>query len=216
MAGAAEQTLVGYFLAATFAVCTALFWGTYGPILHKGSVYMGTYVDYQKDKLTPAEIAKLPTGRMRPFLMVGIAYFIIAVVAPFLVIQFGGVERGAGLFAGWTIKGIIWSFAGGAVGALGAFFLIMALNNGTPVQVMPLVFGIAPVISTGVGMYFNNSLSRVSPFFFVGMLLVILGAVTILLTAPKPGPPPSKQVEPTKATKGISEKPDPMAEAEKK
>lgn len=211
MAGG-ESTFVGYFLAATFAVCTALFWGTYGPILHKGSVYMESYVP--KDPANPT--APRPLGRMRPFLMVGFAYFIIAVVAPILVIQFGGVERGAGLFAGWTMKGIIWSFAGGAVGALGAFFLIMALNNGTPVQVMPLVFGIAPVISTGVGMYFNKTLSQVSPFFFVGMLLVILGAVTILLTAPTPKKPGPKPTEAEKSGNPLTGKPDPMAEAEKK
>src|SRR5262245_55809918 len=32
-------------LAATFALVTALFWGTYGPILHKGSHYMGSYAE---------------------------------------------------------------------------------------------------------------------------------------------------------------------------
>ena len=211
MGAAAEQTIMGYVLAATFAVVTALFWGTYGPILHKGSVYMESYV--AKDPAKPD--APRPLGRMRPFLMVGFAYFIIAVVAPILVIQFAGVERGSGIFAGWTIKGIIWSFAGGTVGALGAFFLIMALNNGTPVQVMPLVFGIAPVISTALGMYFNKTLSQVSPFFFVGMLLVILGAVTILATAPKPGGP--KPAGGEKSTKPDVEKPaNPMAESEKK
>jgi len=201
MAGG-EHPVLGYFLAATFAVITALFWGTYGPILHKGSVYMESYVP--KDLAKPD--APRPLGRMRPFLMVGFAYFIIAVVAPILVIQIGGVERGAGIFAGWTMKGIIWSFAGGAVGALGAFFLIMALNNGTPVQVMPLVFGIAPVISTGVGMYFNKTLGQVSPFFFVGMLLVILGAVTILLTAPMPKKPGAKPPEAEKASQGTGGK----------
>lgn len=212
MAGAAEQTFMQFVLAAAFAVCTALFWGTYGPILHKGSVYMESYVP--KDTAKP-ELPR-PLGRMRPFLMVGFAYFIIAVVAPILVIQLGGIERGAGLFHGWTLKGITWSFAGGAVGALGAFFLIMALNNGPPVQVMPLVFGIAPVISTAVGMYFNKTLGQVSPFFFVGMLLVILGAVTILITAPKPGPPKGKPSAVEKVSKDITEKPNPLAEVDKK
>lgn len=206
--GAPEQTVMGYILAATFAVCTALFWGTYGPILHKGSVYMETYVPYDKDKLTKAEIDKLPKGRMRPFLMVGLAYFIIAVVAPILVIQLAGVERGDGIFHGWTFKGSVWSFAGGAVGALGAFFLIMALNNGTPVQVMPLVFGIAPVISVATGMYFNKTLGQVSPYFFVGMLLVILGAVTILFTAPVPGKGGKKPE--AKAEKTLPEKENPL------
>jgi drug/metabolite transporter (DMT)-like permease len=211
MAGASDQSVVSYILAATFALCTALFWGTYGPILHKGSVYMESYVP--ADPSNPS--LPRPLGRMRPFLMVGFAYFVIAVVAPVLVMQFGGVERGAGLLAGWTLKGAIWSFAGGAVGALGAFFLIMALNNGTPVQVMPLVFGIAPVVSTAVGMYFNKTLSQVSPFFFVGMLLVILGAVTILLTAPTPKKPGAKPAA-EKVRKETPEKAAPAAEDEKK
>lgn len=172
-------------LAGTFALVTALFWGTYGPILHKGSTYMQSYVPV--DPANPT--AKRPLGRMRPFLCVGLAYFVIAVLAPALMIQVAGVERGAGIWHGWTFSGIVWSFAGGAVGALGAFALIMALNNGTPVQVMPLVFGVAPVISVATGMYLNKTLGNVSPFFFVGMLLVILGAVTILLTAPSPHPP---------------------------
>jgi uncharacterized membrane protein len=162
------------FLAATFALVTALFWGTYGPLLHKGSIYMGPYAP------------DMGLGRMRPFLCVGLAYFVIAIIAPLVVMQVMGVERGNGLFAGWKWNGIIWSFGGGAVGALGAFALIMALNNGTPVQVMPLVFGIAPIVSTAVGMYFNKTFDKVSPFFFVGLVLVSLGAVTILLTAPKP------------------------------
>lgn len=200
-------------LAGTFAIVTALFWGTYGPILHKGSTYMGTYV--AKDASKPD--FKGPLGRMRPFLCVGLAYFIIAVVAPAVMIQVVGVERGAGIFHGWTFYGITWSFAGGAVGALGAFALIMALNNGTPVQVMPLVFGVAPVISVATGMYLNKTLGEVSPYFFVGMVLVILGAVTILLTAPTPHKPTPKTSEAKAVEKAISdaESKNPMTDEKK-
>jgi hypothetical protein len=199
------------FLAGTFALVTALFWGTYGPILHKGSHYMGSYV--AKDPKNPD--AKGPTGRMRPFLCVGLAYFVIAVLAPLLMIQFMGVEKGAGIMAGWSFSGIAWSFAGGAVGALGAFALIMALNNGTPVQVMPLVFGVAPVISVATGMYLNKTLSQVSPFFFVGMLLVILGAVTILLTAPGPKAPGAHKPETPTEKSAKEEGKNPLADEKK-
>lgn len=190
-------------LAGTFALVTALFWGTYGPILHKGSTYMGTYVPVEMRNMD----GKGPLGRMRPFLCVGLAYFLIAVLAPALMIQVFGVERGAGIWYGWTFSGIVWSFAGGTVGALGAFALIMALNNGTPVQVMPLVFGVAPVISVATGMYLNKTLGSVSPFFFVGMLLVILGAVTILLTAPSPHPPAKPGTVDKHATAAEEKKP---------
>lgn len=199
-------------LAGTFALVTALFWGTYGPILHKGSTYMGTYVALEKR----SPEGKGPLGRMRPFLCVGLAYFLIAVLAPVAMVKFMGVEEGAGLFSPstWTFQGTAWSFAGGTVGALGAFALIMALNNGTPVQVMPLVFGVAPVISVATGMYLNKTLGSVSPFFFVGMLLVILGAVTILLTAPSPHPPTKPGTVDKHATAADEKKP--LLDEEKK
>ena len=53
-------------LAGTFAVCTALFWGTYGPLLQKGHHFMGS-------------------GRLRPFICVGIAYLLVAIVGPIVV-----------------------------------------------------------------------------------------------------------------------------------
>jgi hypothetical protein len=102
-----------------------------------------------------------------------------------------GIDKGAGLFHGWTTRGIIWSTVAGGVGALGAFTLIMALGAGgpsSPGYVMPIVFGFAPVISTFTTMYMNNLLDRISPFFAAGVILVIAGAITILFTAPKPTP----------------------------
>jgi hypothetical protein len=77
----------------------------------------------------------------------------------------------------------------GGVGALGAFTLIAALGAGgpsSPIYVMPLVFGLAPVVSAFTSMYLNNTFSKISPFFAAGLILVAAGAVTTLLTAPKP------------------------------
>jgi uncharacterized membrane protein len=173
-------------LAGVFAIVTALFWGCYGPVLHKGAVFMGNIGE------------GMGTGRLRPFLCVGFAYLLISIIGPLVMMQVFGMEKGNGLFRGWTTSGIIWSVAGGAAGALGAFALIMALNLGgkdAPIVVMPLVFGCAPVISTFVGMYFNKTLGQMSPFFPVGVLLVVLGAVTILWTAPKPGGKPKTTAE---------------------
>jgi hypothetical protein len=147
------------------------------------------------------------TGRLRPFLCVGFAYLLISIIGPLVMMQVFGMEKASGVIRGWTMNGIIWSVAGGAAGALGAFALIMALNLGgkdAPIVVMPLVFGCAPVISTFVGMYFNKTLGQMSPFFPVGVLLVILGAVTILLTAPKPGAKPKAAPEKVAADAGKS------------
>jgi hypothetical protein len=160
-------------VASLFALCTALFWGTYGPLLSRGHHLMGT------------------EGRLRPFICVGVAYLLVAIVGPIVVMYTVGIDKGDGLMHGWTMRGIIWSTLAGAVGALGAFTLIMALGAGgprSPGYVMPIVFGFAPVISTFTTMYMNNLLDKISPFFAAGLILVTAGAVTILFTAPKPAP----------------------------
>lgn len=164
-------------MAVLFAVCTALFWGVYGPLLQRGHHLMGT------------------EGRLRPFICVGFAYLLVAIVGPILVMYTMGIDRGEGLFHGWTVRGIIWSTLAGAVGALGAFTLIMALGAGgapSTIYVMPLVFGVAPVISTFTSMYLNGLLGKISPFFAAGLILVAAGAITILITAPKPAKKPAK------------------------
>ena len=165
------------FLAGAFALCTALFWGTYGPLLQRGHQYMES------------------DGRLRPFICVGVAYLLVAIVGPILVMYLTGMEmdteKGRGLFHGWSISGILMSTLAGGVGALGAFTLIMALNYGgprSPLFVMPIVFGCAPIVSTFFSMFLNKSLTQISPFFAAGLLLVAVGAVTILVTAPRPKP----------------------------
>lgn len=156
-------------LAGLFALCTAFFWGTYGPLLQKGHHDMGS-------------------GRLRPFICVGIAYLLVAIIGPIIVMYVTGMEREKGLFYGWTMSGFTWSVIAGGVGALGAFTLIMAINYGgprSPIYVMPLVFGFAPIVSTFTTMYLNKTLNQISPFFAAGLILVAAGAVTVLLTAPK-------------------------------
>lgn len=189
-----------YLLAGGFAIVTALFWGAYGPILHKGVVGMGKISE------------ELGTGRLRPFLCVGIAYFLISIVGPILVMQFTGMEKGNGVMSGWTINGTVLSIAGGAAGALGAFALIMALNYGGPTgpfYVMPMVFGCAPVVSTLVSAFVLMNIDKkqveISPYFLVGLVIVALGAVTTLINAPKPvaaAKPGTEKVAPVTAPKG--------------
>jgi len=157
--------------AALFALCTALFWGVYGPLLQRGHHFMGT------------------EGRLRPFICVGLAYLLVAIIGPIVVMYVTGIDRGEGLLHGWTFRGILWSTVAGAVGALGAFTLIMALGAGgapSTIYVMPIVFGCAPVVSTLTSVYMNNLFGKISPFFAAGLILTAAGAITILITAPKP------------------------------
>ncbi|MFQ5353034.1 MAG: hypothetical protein ACE5D3_08170 [Candidatus Binatia bacterium] len=140
---------------------TALCWGSYGPILHKGQM-------------------KMQGSRLRPFLCVGLAYFAIAVVAPVPLLQ-AFDESG-----GWTLGGSFWSLAAGAAGAIGALGIIMAFNfGGKPIYVMPLVFGGAPVVNTMTTVFAEGTIGEVSMMFCVCLLLVIIGAVMVLVFAPR-------------------------------
>ena len=126
---------------------------------------------------------------------VGVAYFAIAVLVPGLLLA---VMREPGEF---TLAGSIWSLIGGATGAIGALGIIMAFTfGGKPVYVMPLVFGGAPVINTFTTMW-AAGISSDNPLFYAGLLIVMAGAVTVLIFAPKGAPhaAPPKQAVPAPA-----------------
>ena len=101
---------------ATVIVC----WGAYGPVLHKGQ-------------------AAMEHSRLRPFLCVGLAYFAIAVVVPYLLLTSGMVVEHSN-FSWATLPGASWSLMAGAMGAIGALGIILAFNlGGKPIFVMPLI-----------------------------------------------------------------------------
>ena len=146
---------------------TVICWGVYGPTLHRGQMSMSG-------------------SRLRPLLCVGIAYFAIAVVVPIVWLQVRG-EKGD-----WTATGTAWSLAAGAAGALGALGIILAFTfGGSPSYVMPLVFGCAPVVNAFLTIYWAGTWREVSPMFLAGLILVAVGAFTVLFFAPKAkhGPP---------------------------
>ena len=141
---------------------TALCWGLYGPVLHFGREAM--------------------QSALRPFVCVGIAYFLIAVLIPLALLRRG--ERG-----GWTTKGVVWSLLAGTAGALGALGVILALRfGGKPIYVMPLVFGGAPVVNTLLTAFMNRAFNQLKAPFLAGLILVITGAVTVLVFKPQPQP----------------------------
>jgi hypothetical protein len=122
---------------------------------------------------------------------VGVAYFLVAIVVPLIFMSLTHFEMEEKY--GTTSWGVIWSLVGGALGAVGALGIIMAFNYSpfakptTPLIVMPLVFGCAPVINTFFTMYFNRAkgLEPISPFFAAGLILTAVGAATVLIFAPK-------------------------------
>ena len=66
--------------------------------------------------------------------------------------------------------------------------IILALTSGgRPIYVMPIVFGGAPVINVFLSMYWSKAWKEgISPIFYAGIILVIAGAATVLIFAPRP------------------------------
>ena len=89
----------------------------------------------------------------------------------------------------------------GAAGAFGALGIVLALSaGGKPVYVMPLVFGGAPIINVFMSMYFAKIPWRdVNPIFYAGMILVAVGAITVLMFQPKAKPGAAKKPAPAPA-----------------
>ena len=155
---------------------TAFCWGVYGPVLHFGREAMHS--------------------NLRPFMCVGIAYFVIAVLVPLALLARG--ERG-----GWTSRGVLWSLLAGTAGALGALGVILALGfGGKPIYVMPLVFGGAPVVNTLLTAVMNKAFDQLKAPFLAGLILVITGAVTVLVFKPQP---PTHAAPPTAAVSTAAE-----------
>ena len=151
------------FVVASFTI-TILCWGVYLPVLHLGQHAMST-------SGAPA--------RLRPFVCVGLAYFAIGVVVPLILLSLYG-EDGK-----WTTRGALFSLFAGTLGALGALGIILAFHfGGKPVYVMPLVFGGAPIVNSFITIFLTGKMKEIGPLFFTGLIMVILGAVTVLMNQP--------------------------------
>src|SRR4051812_42923600 len=180
-----------FALVLVFTAATAISWGVYGPVLNKGTREMGG-------------------SHLWPFICVGLAYFIIAVLVPLALIKIRG-EVGR-----WTRTGFTWSFVAGAAGALGALGVIMAFKfGGAPAYVMPIVFGCAPVVNTFTTMGMNRTHAQPSPIFYAGLILVAAGAVTVLFYKPGPAKPVATQAAAAASKTGVAEatKPTPPVAA---
>jgi len=142
-----------------FAFGAVLSWGIYGVALHKGQVLLG--------------------NPLKALLCVGVAYFLIGVLAPVLALS------GQGGLGGFNLSGTIWAGLGGALGAVGAVCIIYAFRNGgLPNYVMPLVFGGAPVINVLVSTLMHPPKNAPNPLLYVGYLLAVAGAGMVLYFKP--------------------------------
>jgi hypothetical protein len=160
----------------TFALMTVAAWGLYGIFLHSGQMAMSD----------PAN------GRYKAFFWVGIAYFLIAIVGPAVLLVVNG--------ASWDMpgKGIAWSLLAGAVGAIGAFCVLLAFGaKGHPAVVMSIIFAGAPIVNATVALLMHPPAGGFSSLrwqFIAGILLAAVGGM--MVTFYKPGPSPSKAPQP--------------------
>lgn len=146
-------------LWVAFALGAALAWGMYGPSLHKGQVALG--------------------NPMRALLCVGVAYFLVGVLVPVATLA------SQGQLNGFTTGGTTMATGAGVLGALGAVFIIFAFRNGgTPAYVMPLVFGLAPLVNVLVSMITHPPKESPNPLLWVGYILASLGAGLVLYFKP--------------------------------
>lgn len=143
-----------------FVLGAVLSWGCYGPLLHTGQMELGS--------------------GMRAFLCVGVAYFLMGVLVPGGILA---VQDEAGQF---TQKGIFWATLAGAVGAAGAACVLFAFRSGAkPIYVMPLVFGLAPVVNALVSMAQHPPKQAIHPLFFVGLVSAAASAWLVLSFKPE-------------------------------
>ncbi|HZN10455.1 MAG TPA: hypothetical protein VFC61_02190 [Blastocatellia bacterium] len=143
-----------------FALGAALSWGLYGPTLHEGQVKLG--------------------NPFRALLCVGIAYFLIGVLVPAAALL---AQGGLNNFNG---RGATFATLGGALGAIGALFIILAFRSGgLPTYVMPLVFGGAPLVNVLVSMALHPPKVAPNPLLWLGYAMASVGVGLVLYFKPQ-------------------------------
>jgi hypothetical protein len=143
-----------------FVAGAVLSWGLYGASLHRGQAMLG--------------------NPLKALLCVGIAYVLIAVFVPV------GALTSQGDLRGFNLSGAVTATIAGALGALGAVCIIYSFRAGaSPLYVMPLVFGGAPLVNVLATMIIHPPKVAPNPMLYVGFLLAALGAGMVLYYRPQ-------------------------------
>lgn len=157
-----------------YAFLTVATWGLYGVYLHSGQLAMGDPVN----------------GRYKAFLFVGIAYFLIAVLAPLAVLKFNGAEFS------FPAKGAWLSLFAGTLGAIGAFGILLAFGaKGTPTVVMAIVFAAAPIVNAIAASLMHppkGGWGGIAWQFWAGIVLAAVGGCLVSYYKPAPAPKTAK------------------------
>ena len=143
-----------------YVLLAVLSWGTYIPTLHRGQLALGG-------------------SGIHAFLMVGIAYLLVAIAIP------GSIVARAGSWSVFTPNGVGFTIGAGTLGALGALGIVLALTNGGKPTVVPsLVFAGAPIVSVFVAMLYNPPRESPSLLFFLGIIMAAAGVALIMANRP--------------------------------
>jgi drug/metabolite transporter (DMT)-like permease len=158
-----------------FVALAGLCWGTYVPLIAQGG--------------------KELKNSYASFLCVGVAYFLIAILFPIVILSLRS-------WPAWTNaegslnRGVPFSSLAGTAGALGALCVIFATFEfkGPKIFVAPLIFALAPVINTVFSLFWHPD--NPSPFgppqelpdttFYIGILAAGLGAGLVLFSKEYP------------------------------
>src|SRR5215204_3424477 len=155
-----------------FALLTVVSWGVYGVMLHQGQMGM----------------ADKENGRYMAFLYVGIAYFLVAIVGPIIMLKLQGGRLD---FWSYPNKGLWWSLIAGVFGAIGAFGVLLAFGaKGSPAVVMSIVFAGAPIVNAVASIATHppaGGFGSIRAPFWLGIVLAAVGGM--LVTYYKPAPP---------------------------
>ena len=144
-----------------FVAGAVLSWGVYGAMLHQGQTKLGS--------------------PLRALLCVGVAYFLIGVIVPVVMMM----SQGQLDSRGWNASGATFATVAGALGAIGAACIIYAFRfGGLPLYVMPLVFGGAPIVNVFFSMLLHPPKNPVNPMLYVGLLFASVGAAMVLYFRP--------------------------------
>jgi hypothetical protein len=168
-----------------YVILAGLAWGTYVPIIFYGGTELST---------GPGTIG----GRLASILCVGIAYFVLAVVVPVVLMAVRDDAQPA-----WKTNGLIFSGLAGVAGAVGAICVIFAskaavdaakaegVNPATyRIYIAPLIFSLAPAINTVLSLLWHPKPG--DPWHFdleipgwklpAGIVLVAVGTFLVLMS----------------------------------
>ena len=143
-----------------FALGTVCCWGAYGTAIHKSNSLLGE--------------------GLKTALLVGVAYFFLAVLIPGLIMWKNGAD--------WSFpaKGMMFGLLAGSLGAIGAICVIYSMKSGgSPLYVMPIIFGCAPLVNVIVSSIAQPPKEAINPLFWLGVLVLASGAGMVLYYQPK-------------------------------